>query len=212
LLVKPITVSLLACLALTLQACTAVPVADTAASDSGAVAPPSADTAVIAAPTGPEPVPELQLNLTQPGDCDCNLSLQGSSSYLDKGYEALLDGEYTEAMTLFARYQQVESSERADWEAGIAIAYMNMLPRTPFYDPQAAEQAFKNLRQVKPKELNVHPYTRLMRQALLNFVVLQREIAEGKASNATLQEDLRKREEALKRLRALTLGQKGSAP
>lgn len=205
-LAKPITVSLIASLALLLQACTTVPVADSADGNSGADKLPPTNTAVNT--DGVDPVPELQLNLTPSGECDCSLAGPGNPSYLDKGFEALLDGEYTEAMILFARYQQLESSPRADWEASIAIAYISMLPRTPFYDPQAAEAAFKHLREAKPKELKVHPYTRLMRQSLLNFVVLQREIAAAKASNATLEENLKKREEALKRLRDLTLGQK----
>jgi len=37
-------------------------------------------------------------------------------------------------------------------------------------------------------------------------------LQEVEASNATLREDLGKREEAIKRLRELTLGQKGASP
>jgi hypothetical protein len=50
-----------------------------------------------------------------------------------------------------------------------------------------------------------------MRQSLLNLLELQDKIDELKGNNKTLKEDLKKREEALKRLRELTLSQKGAA-
>ena len=131
-------------------------------------------------------------------------------TFLEQGYRALLDGEYDEAMAHFERYQQLESSPRADLEAGIAIAYVRMLPRSSFYDPVLARNSFKVLREQNAKELKVHEYTRLMRQSLLNLLQLQDKIDTLKAENATLKDDLKKREEALKRLRDLTLGQKAA--
>jgi predicted nuclease with TOPRIM domain len=44
----------------------------------------------------------------------------------------------------------------------------------------------------------------------LNLLELQDKIDTLKAENATLKDDLKKREEALKRLRDLTLGQKAA--
>lgn len=214
-----ISVFVLASLALSLQACTSTPVAGPTVSGPASVAATPVVDATGAGASGAdsstgltEAAPEVELNLDQPGNCNCGLPESSTQTYLDQGFAALLDGEYSEATTYFKHYQRVESSVRADWEAAIAIAYIQMLPRAPSYDPLAAQRAFQTLRKEKPKELNVHPYTRLMRQSLLNFIVLQREIAAAKANNATLKEDLEKREEALKRLRALTLGEKGSAP
>ena len=75
------------------------------------------------------------------------------------------------------------------------------------YNPQVARSSFKVLRKQNAKELKVHDYTRLMRQSLINFLELHDQIDKLKTSNASLQEDLKKREEALKKLRDLTLSQ-----
>jgi tetratricopeptide (TPR) repeat protein len=193
---KRSTVFLAATLALLLQACTNTP----ATSSAGAAA--GADTA---------PEPELTLNLPKPEDCSCTPEKPVDYTFLDKGYSALLNGEYVEAVQHFQRYQRLESSTRADWEARISIAYVSMLPRSPFYDPEAARKTFRELKEQKPKEFNAHDYTRLMRQSVLNFLILEQRIEDLERSNTILKTDLEKREEALKRLRELTLGQKGVA-
>lgn len=168
--------------------------------------PPIADAAVPVEP-GTE-VPELTLHLPQSGTCACTEDPNRDTTFLEQGYRALLDGEYEQAMQEFERYQRLESSPRADLEAGIAIAYVQMLPRSPYYAPDKARASFKLLRNQNAKELKVHDYTRLMRQALLNLLQLENRVDELKVDKARLQEDLKKREEALKRLRDLTLGQK----
>lgn len=156
-------------------------------------------------------MPKLTLNLPQPAEnCACNADKPADYTFLDKGLDALLDGEYIDAVQYFQRYQRLESSPRADWEAAIAIAYVSMLPRSPFYDPEAARNSFKELRKQNAKDLKVHDYTRLMRQSLLNFLIQEQHMEDLESTNATLKGDLEKREEALKRLRELTLGQKGS--
>lgn len=152
-------------------------------------------------------VPELKLNLPQQSSCDCTPPEAADYTFLEKGYRALLDGDYGDAMEYFLRYQRLESSPRAQLESGIAITYVQMLPRSSFYNPQVARSSFSVLRKQNAKELKVHDYTRLMRQSLINFLELQDEISELKSSNASLQENLKKREEALKRLRDLTLSQ-----
>ena len=48
----------------------------------------------------------------------------------------------------------------------------------------------------------------MMRDALETFVAMDRKITKLNSDNKALSEDLAKREEALKRLRELTLGQK----
>ena len=169
------------------------------------------------APPAPAPgageVPEITLNLPQQ-DCVCPGAGAPDADYtfLEKGYRALAAGEHIEAVQYFQRYRRMESSPRAQWEAAIAIAYVSLLPRSPYYDPEAARASFQGLRRQSPKDLGAEDYTRLMRQALLNILALEREIEELRSRNASLQETLDKREEALKRLRELTLGQKGSSP
>lgn len=185
-------------LTLFLQACNTSP-AQTS------VSPPPAATTVEAV-QAPE-VSDLELNLPQTNACDCPPVEVVDYTFLEKGYRLLLDGEYADAMEYFLRYQRLESSPRAQLEAGIAITYVQMLPRSSFYNPQVARSSFKVLRKQNAKELKVHDYTRLMRQSLINFVELHDEIGELKASNTTLQENLKKREEALKKLRDLTLNQ-----
>ncbi len=200
-------VTALLILAFGLQACAASP----------PVAPAAATPAVVAAPRG-EPavaaaaVPPLPLNLPELAPCDCSAAPSADYTFLEQGYRALLDGEYDDAMAHFERYQQQQSSPRADLEAGIAIAYVRMLPRSSFYDPVKARNAFRVLREQNAKELGVHDYTRLMRQSLLNLLELQDKIDKLRANNSALKDDLAKREEALKRLRDLTLGQKAAEP
>jgi TolA-binding protein len=195
-------------LALLLQACVAAP----------ATAPPEpvVDTVALEQelPEQGGDLPELELHLPPPGKCDCKVAPTADYTFFEKGYRALLDGEYEDAMQHFQRYQRLENSPRADLEAGIAIDYIRMLPRSSFYDPKAARESFKELRERNAKELGVHDYTRLMRQALLNLLELQDKISKLRADNAVLTEDLQKREEALKRLRDLTLNQnqKGASP
>lgn len=195
-------------LALLLQACATAPAVPPVA----AAATPAETAAPIEPAPGKTEVPELELNLPQAEKCNCTVPPGADYTFLEKGYRALLDGEYRDAMEHFQRYQRLESSPRADLEAGIAIAYVQMLPRSSFYDPVVARNSFRALREQNAKKLGVHDYTRLMRQSLLNLLELQKELDELKVDNKTLKEDLKKREEALKRLRDLTLSQKGAAP
>lgn len=177
--------------------------------------PAPVDTAPAAtnpAATKPAAVPELTLNLPKGNNCACTEQPAVDVTFLEQGYSALLDGEYEQAMENFQRYQRLESSPTVDLESGIAIAYLQMLPRSPFYNPELARSSFKVLREKNAKKLQVHDYVRLMRQSLLNLLKLQERVDKLKASNATLQQDLEKREEALKRLRDLALGQKGASP
>ena len=192
-------------LALSLQACAASPAVTPAAPPAVAATPGEPPVAAAAVPPQPLNPPEL-------APCDCSEAPTTDYTFLEQGYRALLDGEYDEAMAQFERYQQLESSPRADLEAGIAIAYVRMLPRSSFYDPVRARQDFRLLREQNAKKLGVHDYTRLMRQSLLNLLELQDKIDKLKAKNAALEDDLAKREEALKRLRELTLGQKAAEP
>jgi hypothetical protein len=160
-----------------------------------------------------ETVPELTLNLPEnPEDCVCQAAEAVDYTFLEKGFSALVAGDHIEAVQYFQRYQRLESSPQSDWEAGIAIAYDSMLPRSPFYDPGAARKAYEALRGSQIEEAAVHDKVLMMRDALETFVAMDREISKLESDNGTLREDLAKREEALRRLRELTLGQKEARP
>ena len=162
--------------------------------------------------TNPEDV-ELTLNLPQE-DCNCvaDPAQQKDHTFLERGVHALSEGEYIEAVQYFQRFQRLEKSAQADWEAGISIAYTSMLPSSPFYDPDAAQRRYRRLSKQSVDGMDIHPYVLVMRESLEAFSVMNRHVADLESTNAILKEDLAKREEALKRLRELTLGQKGSQP
>lgn len=161
-----------------------------------------------AAEPAPEAVPELTLNLPeQAQDCACVVTEEADYTFLDKGFNALVAGDHIEAVQYFQRYQRLESSPQANWEAGIAIAYDSMLPDSPFYDPGAARTAYGNLKDQQVGGVPIHTKALMMRDALETFVAMEQQISDLKSDNALLRQDLEKREEALKRLRELTLGQ-----
>ena len=59
--------------------------------------------------------------------------------------------------------------------------------------------------------MRLHQQSLLMRQSLETSSALERKVTELEDSNAILRDELEKREEAIKRLRELTLGQRGAA-
>jgi hypothetical protein len=155
--------------------------------------------------------PELTLNLPEPG-CPCEVQEGADYTFLDKGISALVAGEHAEAVTHFQRYERLEDSPESKWEAGIAMAYDQMLPQSPNYDPAAALAAFRRLQAGNIDSRRVHVKTLLMRDSMSAFAALQATVEELARNNRELNENLQKREEALKRLRELTLGQKAAAP
>lgn len=176
----------------------------------GCAAVPSQDDATVAAE--PEPVAELTLNIPDHtlGGCDCEESEE--VTLYDRGFSALVGGDHIEAVKYFQRYRSLESSAASDWEADIAIAYDSMLSQSPFYDPQAARKSYQQLRKKQPKEARVHEQALLMRDALATFSAMSKQIDGLQKDNAKLTASLKKREEALRRLRELALGQKGGLP
>ena len=170
-------------------------------------APDGAPAAVV-----DEKVPELHLNLPGATSCDCPVSAQQvDSTFLDKGYKALLDGEYEAAMEYFQRYQRVASSPAEELEARIAIAYTRMVPGTEFYNSKKARRAVNGISNQNISNVRIKDYIVLMLQSLRNLLELRYKLDKLETSNSILKEDLKKREEALKRLRDLTLGQKASS-
>ncbi len=155
--------------------------------------------------------PELTLNLPEP-ECRCAEEEGRDYTFYEKGISLLLAGEHVEAVSSFQRYQRLESSPEAKWEAGIAIAYDSMLPQSPFYDPQSAQAAYEQLQELAVDTRRVHIRTLLMRDALASLLQLQAQLDQLASDNRQLSENLQKREEALKRLRELTLGQRAAIP
>lgn len=164
--------------------------------------------------TQPEAVPELNLNLPDQEDCVCVDNGEPESSdytFLEKGFSALVAGEYIDAVQYFERYKRTEDSPESAWEVGVAVAYVSMLAESPFHDPETARKSYRRLRNKYGEEMQVHEQTLLMRDSLETFIGMDRRVDELETENARLSEELEKRDEAIRRLRELTLGQKGAA-
>lgn len=189
-------------LALLLTACVTVPEAsEVAVAEAPVESPPAAS------------APELTLNLPTREQCQCQPSPERDLTFLERGYQALSQGDAVTALQHFQRYKRLETVTAAQWEADVAIAYLAMLPDSPLYDHDAAEQSYQSLSRRLLPDMRVHSTALLMRDSLAAFALLNRHIADLESSNATLREDLEKREEAIRRLRELTLGQsRGSQP
>lgn len=201
-----------AALALLLQACAAP-----AEQGSVAVAPGAA-----AAPAKPVPAPEpekvpvgeLTLHLPEPHspDCDCSGAIKATPTFLEKGFAALAARDYREAVNYFRRYQRLESSPGVDWEASIAVAYVKMIPESPYYNWRAARESYLRLMREVPQGVKLHEQVELYRDTLAILIDLHMQVNDLQSESAALSEALEKREEALRRLRELTLGQKAAAP
>ena len=187
---RPLSLPVLAGLLLVLQACAQTP-------------QESSVPAVV------EEVPEITLNLPEHTVCDCVDEAARDYTFLEKGFAALAEGDHEGAMEYFQRYNRLDSSTEAKWEAGIAVTYMKSLEGSLFYDPRDARKSYRELYTQNWESMNLHQQTLLLRQSLENFRLMHRRQKELEQANASLKEDLEKREEAIKRLRELTLGQKG---
>lgn len=187
-----VRLSLTATAVLTLVACAVVPPAPPR---EAAAEPPAAVT------------PEVTLNLPHRDNCNCEPAPERDLTFLERGFAAVSQADPVIAAEHFQRYKRLETSAAAQWEADIAIAYLSMSPNSPFFDREAAHKSYQRLSTELRKDMQVHPTALLMRDALESFVVMHRHIEDLENSNTTLKEDLEKREEAIRRLRELTLGQ-----
>ena len=161
-----------------------------------------------------DPVPELTLNIPDTESCACIASPAGEGrdlTFLERGFSSLVAGEYIEAVQYFERYKRLEDSPASDWEAGVAIAYISMLAESPFHDPETARKSYRKLRKKYGEELKVHESVLMMRDSLETFIGMDRRLDELQTENQRLEKELAKRDAAIKRLRELTVGQKGAA-
>lgn len=85
-------------------------------------------------------------------------------------------GDYREAVNYFRRYQRLESSPSVNWEAGIAIAYVKMLPQSPYYNWRAAHEAYLRLMREQPTGIALHENIALLRETLAILVDLHLQI------------------------------------
>lgn len=170
----------------------------------GCAASPGSTT--IETPEARAEAPDLSPNMPNDSVVPC-ADDSAPTSLLERGFSALLLGRHVEANSLFQSYKKLEDSPVAAWEADIAIAYDSMLSESPFYDPVGARTAYRRLDFAPPEGRPVHEYSLMMRDALATFSVLLDSVANLERDNAALAADLAKREEAIKRLRELTLGQ-----
>ena len=156
-------------------------------------------------------VPELTLNL--PGEnCSCDEAPEEGldRTFLDRGFIALYQGDHIEAVQYFQRYQRLEKAPQADWETAVAISFLGTLPSSPFFAPDEARKTYRTLRKDRDANWNVHPQVDLVSDAMDMFLENMRYTRELEDRVEVLEEDLEKKEEALKRLRELTLGQRGA--
>ena len=178
----------------------------------GACATPPPPAPLPAPQEPPSRAPEdvkLTLNLpAEDADCACPIVPENDRTFLEKGVERLTAGDYVEAVQYFQRYRRLEMNPIAQWEAEVGIAYASMLPASPFYDVPAARGSYLDLQGREPEGPKHHAIV-LMQQALESFVLMDRHIEDLENRTGMLEEDLEKREQALKRLRELTLGQPG---
>jgi tetratricopeptide (TPR) repeat protein len=208
-------------LTLLLQACAVAPPAGdppVAPSTATSTAPPAtpSEAPSDAPPVVTEQKPAAELNLNLPDHAlatgDYAPVTGTDRTFLDKGFSALAAGDHREAVNYFRRHQRLESTPGADWEAGIAVAYDKMLPDSPYYNWRAAHESYLRLMREQPQGIQLHQQIQLMRDALAVFAELHVRINDMQKEKRTMSENLEKRDEALRRLRELTLGQKGSAP
>jgi hypothetical protein len=184
-----------------LQACASAPEPLVASS-------PAADEPPVEAKRGP--APEITLNLPKqaPDSCNCEPQVGVDRTFLEKGFSNLAAGDFREAVNYFRRYQRLESSPGADWEANIAVAYVKMMPQSPYYNWRAARESYLRLMRVQPTNIKLHQQIVLMRDMLAILIDLHVQVNDLQSENEIVTENLEKREEALRRLRELMLGQK----
>jgi hypothetical protein len=154
-----------------------------------------------------ESVPEITLTMPQQNQSECQCTQKDQDyTFLEKGFNTLEAGEYLESLQYFQRYQRIENTATADAEAGIAIAYLSILPDSPIFDREAAAESYARVRRDTDADMELHGKVLLMRASLQTFFEMQRQVDQLKQGNSDLRKELQKREEAIKRLRDLTLG------
>ena len=163
---------------------------------------------MIGCASAPEPTPEpviaapppAALNLPEPGieACPCEEAEALVENYFDRGVRSLAARYYEQAKTYFERHREDGSSE-AQREADVGIAFVTLMSDQVRDVPEDGA-------------VGVDERAEVMILALAAVQTLEGRIESLDALVAALSKDLKKREEALKRLRDLTLGQQEVSP
>lgn len=146
-----------------------------------------------------DPVSQINLNIPDPKaepetGCPCPEGVARDENYFDRGVRALAARDYERAGVYFERHRQ-EGGPQAQREADVGLAFVTLLDKAL----EGTDAAFQGA--------GVDERAEVMILALAAVQVLEGRLDALDAINKALTEDLGKREEALKRLRDLTLGQ-----
>ena len=125
------------------------------------------------------------------GDCLCHID--GSSAELDLAIEALLGGETERARTALDMYRESDQSG-AEAQAQVLLSLLDLLEAGGYSPPEHGHHGSDDR-------------VALAEMMLQLIVRWESESDQLVAENEVLKADLEKREEAIKRLRELTLGQ-----
>ncbi len=142
----------------------------------------------------PQPL-SLPASTEQVAPCNCQEIAAQNVNDFDLGVRALAARDYRAAQVLFERHRR-SGTQEAQREADVGIAFVTLMTSAQV----AQDQAGSNGNAVDERAA-------VMVLALAAVETLERRIDTLDALNEVLSKDLRKREDALKRLRDLTLGQ-----
>lgn len=146
-------------------------------------------------PKAVTPKKEVTLNLPDPAPiaaCECEALVERAENNFDRGVRALAARDYEQAKVHFQRHRASGGSE-AQREADVGIAFVTLMSDAAKGGDARAE--------------GVDERAEVMILALAAVQTLEGRLDALNALNEALSKDLEKREEALKRLRDLTLGQ-----
>lgn len=127
-------------------------------------------------------------------DCDCDALASETVSDFDRGVRALADREYGVARIHFEQHREGGTAEMVR-EAEVGIAFAALMA-----EAESVAEADEILEALDER-------AEVMILALAAVQALEGRIDSLDAINAALTDDLEKRDEAIKRLRELTLGQ-----
>ena len=137
------------------------------------------------------PKPEPSIDLPVVNQCDCDAP--PAASAFDLAISAVLEGRLSDARAALEDYRMSKSPE-AEQEAKIGLAFSALLEENPALAGHP-DSAYRDDRAA------------IMSLALAVLETLRSEVVNLEKIKKLLEIDLAKREEALKRLRELTLGQ-----
>lgn len=146
--------------------------------------------------TPSEDAQAVALNLPTPAqmlNCDCESQALVNENYFDRGVRALAARDYSAAADYFHRHKTLETAQAAR-EADLGLAFVTLLSKSNDADAMPAAEG-------------VDERAEVMILALAAVRTLEGQLDALEALNQALTKDLEKREDALKRLRDLTLGQ-----